>query len=65
MGLGGKSYVLLIFLRERLGVDKICYLGSFFFQFPSRFVRSLLGSDGGDRGSGRVVSPRPQYSLQQ
>lgn len=51
MGLGEKSYVLLIFLRERLGrTIRSAVWEVFFFQFPSRFVRSLLESRWGRYG---------------
>lgn len=51
-----------IFTRTFRTGDKICRLGSFFFQFSSRFVGSLLASDGGDRGSGRMLSPSVMLS---
>lgn len=51
-----------IFTRTFRTGDKICRLGSFFFQFPSRFVGSLLASDGGDRGSGRMLSSSAMLS---
>lgn len=57
MGLGGKSYVLLIFLRERLGRSiRSAVWEVFSFNFRHDLYAHYWWSDGGDRGSGRMAS---------
>lgn len=51
MGLGEKSYVLLIFLRERLGASIRSALGSFFLSISVTICTLIIGESMGAIGA--------------